>query len=217
MALSCSATVFALASFSAANDSLSAVSPVTAASNSWIRIFLEANSAWSSSIRWVLATNSWVKDSTAFFNCAELFLLFFSIACNLAICALFSSICFVMNSISDAICCFAVAEFSEIVPRVKSTRLSAAFILRNPSWTSLKVPIISSNSALRWVNSIKRESFSAFRSLLPPPRPLHEANIAAHTNKTTNFFIRLRFTFLNEVIINRLFLQVQSQSRPGVR
>ena len=43
-----------------------------------------------------------------------------------------------MNSISEAICCLALAEFSVIVPRCKSTRLSAALILRNPSCTSLK-------------------------------------------------------------------------------
>ena len=102
-----------------------------------------------SSIRWVLATNSWVRDSTAFFNWVELFLLLFSIASSLAICSLFSCICFWINSISVAICCLADKEPSETAPRCKSTRLSAALIWRKPSEISLKVPIISSSSALR--------------------------------------------------------------------
>ena len=194
--MSCSATVLAFASFSAVSSLLTAFKSVTAASNSWIRIFLEASSACSSSIRWVFAFNSCVKDSTAFFNWEEFVLLFFNIACSLAICSLFSSICLRMNSISDAICCFAFREPSATAPRCKSTRLSAAFIWRNPSEISLKVPIISSSSALRWVNSIKRESFSAFNwSLLPPEKLSHEAITAAHTIKTANFFIRFCFTF----------------------
>ena len=162
-----------------------------------MRIFLAASSACNSSIRWVLAASSAVSASTAFFSWAELFLLFFNIDCNLAICALFSSIVLVMNSISEAICCLAEAAFSVMVPLCKSTRLSAALIWRNPSWTSLNVPIISSSSELRCVNSLKSESFSALSCSLLPPLLLQEAKNAAHIINTTNFFIRFNFTFLN--------------------